>query len=153
MALARLTSMLLRAAQLVFAVIVAAVTGSRLHHSDASSWELGRFIYTVVVAGISIFLSLIWLLPFSSTMANYASDVFISLLWFASFGLLVNFAGSSCGAVFDWGNVSPRGDACGKLKANIAFAFLSAIVWLASALVGYFWVRKQERRTVGRSNV
>lgn len=32
------------------------------------------------------------------------------------------------------------------MKAVIAFAFLSAVLWLASALVGYFWVRSHERR-------
>jgi hypothetical protein len=48
--------------------------------------------------------------------------------------------------LFDWDNVAPRGDQCGKFKADLAFAFLSAILWLVSALVGIFWVRKQERR-------
>lgn len=54
--------------------------------------------------------------------------------------------GDGCGGVFNWSNVSPRGDTCGRFKAAIAFAFLSAIVWLASALVGFFWVRRRERR-------
>jgi hypothetical protein len=51
----------------------------------------------------------------------------------------------ACGGLWNWSNIAPRGDACGKLKAVIAFAFLSAIVWLASAAVGFFWVRRQER--------
>jgi hypothetical protein len=54
--------------------------------------------------------------------------------------------GTSCGYIFHWGNVSPAGDMCGKFKANIAFSFLLAIFFLASALVGLIWVRSQERK-------
>ncbi|KAI5462474.1 membrane-associating domain-containing protein [Mariannaea sp. PMI_226] len=147
MALDRLVSMALRAAELVFAAIVAGVTGDYLHKSrHASSWDLGRFIYTEVVAAISIFLALIWLIPFSGTFIHWPADIFISILWWVSFGLLVDLVGDSCGAVFNWGNVAPRGDICGKFKADIAFAFLSALLWLVSALVGYFWVRRREDR-------
>ncbi|EFZ01680.1 membrane-associating domain protein [Metarhizium robertsii] len=146
MALDRLVSLILRSAELVFAAIVAGVTGDYLHKSHASAWDQGRFIYTVVVAGISIFLALIWLFPFSSTFTHWPVDIFISILWWVAFGLLANLLGSSCGAWFNWDNVSPRGDQCGRFKANLAFSFLSAILWLASALIGIFWMRKQERR-------
>ncbi|UNI20637.1 hypothetical protein JDV02_006709 [Purpureocillium takamizusanense] len=145
MALDRVVSLLLRAAELAFAAIVAGVTGEYLHKSGASSWDLGRFIYTEVVAALSIFFALIWLVPFSSTFIHWPVDLLLSVLWWVSFGLLVDLIGSSCGAVFDWDNVAPRGDQCGKFKANIAFAFLSAVLWLASALVGLFWVRRRER--------
>lgn len=90
MALDRLVSLVLRAAELVFAAIVAGVTGEYLHKSNASSWALGRFIYTEVVAGISIFLALIWLFPFSSTFVHWPVDIFISILWWVVFGLLAN---------------------------------------------------------------
>lgn len=39
--------------------------------------------------------------------------------------------------VFDWDNVGFDGVGCGEWKATVAFAFLSAIFWLVSALVGY----------------
>lgn len=90
MALDRIVSLVLRAAELVFAAIVAGVTGEYLHRSNASSWELGRFIYTEVVAGISIFLALIWLFPFSGTFIHWPVDIFVSILWWAVFGLLAN---------------------------------------------------------------
>lgn len=39
--------------------------------------------------------------------------------------------------VFDWDNVGFNGaGGCGEMKATVAFAFLSAICWLVSALVG-----------------
>ncbi|KAM4065439.1 membrane-associating domain-containing protein [Hirsutella rhossiliensis] len=145
-ALDRIVSMILRAAQIGFAVIVAAIIGAHLHRADSSAWSMARLIYTEVVAGIAIFLGLIWLLPFSSTFTHWPVDIFVSVLWWVAFGLLVNLVGTSCGAVFDWQNVSPRGDRCGKFKANIAFAFLSAVVWLASAGIGLFWVSRHQRR-------
>ncbi|ODA80274.1 hypothetical protein RJ55_03232 [Drechmeria coniospora] len=145
--------MALRATELVFAAIVAGVTGHYLHQSDASSWDLSRFIYTEVVAAIAMFLSLIWLFPFSSTFIHWPMDLIVSVLWWISFGLLVNLVGTSCGAVFYWGDVSLRGDECGRFKADIAFAFLSALLWLVSALVGILWVRKQDRRAAARADV
>ncbi|PHH80472.1 hypothetical protein CDD80_1482 [Ophiocordyceps camponoti-rufipedis] len=146
-ALDRIISLLLRAAQVAFAIIVAAVTGYYLHHNEgAGSWSLARFIYTEVVAGLSILLGLLWLLPFASTFTHWPMDIVMSLLWWAAFGVLVNLVGTSCGAIFNWHNVSPTGDQCGRFKADIAFAFLSAIVWLASALVGLFWTGRHERR-------
>ena len=53
--------------------------------------------------------------------------------------------GDDCGGIFNWGNVAPLGDQCGQFKADIAFSFLSAILWLASTLLGIFWVRRHER--------
>ncbi|KAH9228201.1 hypothetical protein K456DRAFT_1847237 [Colletotrichum gloeosporioides 23] len=144
MAIDRIVQMIFRAAELAFAAIVTGITGAYLHaHDNASSWDNGRFIYTIVVSSISMVLALVWLLPFSGSFVHWPMDIFFSILWFVSFGLLVNLIGDGCGPVFDWSNVSPRGDDCGRHKANIAFTFLSAIVWLASALIGLFWVRRR----------
>ncbi|KAK1540694.1 hypothetical protein CPAR01_06683, partial [Colletotrichum paranaense] len=144
MAIDRIVQFVLRGAQLVFAAIVAGITGAYLHATqNTSSWDNGRYIYTIVVASLSLLFALIWLLPFSGSFIHWPMDIFLSILWFVAFGLLVNLVGDGCGPIFDWSNVSPRGDACGRNKANIAFCFLSAIVWLASALVGLFWVRRR----------
>ncbi|CAM1501124.1 Fc.00g102860.m01.CDS01 [Cosmosporella sp. VM-42] len=146
MALDRIASMVLRAAELVFAAIVAGVTGHFLHQSHADSWANGRLIYTEVVAALSILFAVVWLIPFSGTFIHWPMDIFVSILWWVVFGLLVDLIGNSCGHVFNWSNVAPRGDQCGKFKADIAFAFLSALLWLVSALIGFFWVRNRERR-------
>lgn len=43
-----------------------------------------------------------------------------------------------CSDVFDWDGISFRETAsCSQWKATIAFSFLSAICWLASAILGY----------------
>jgi hypothetical protein len=42
--------------------------------------------------------------------------------------------------VFDWSDVGFEGEGtCSEWKADIAFAFLSAILWLVSALLGYVY--------------
>jgi hypothetical protein len=147
MAIERLLSFIFRGAELAFAAIVAGVNGEYLHvNRAASSWSLGRFIYTETVAGVAIFFSLIWLIPFTSTLLHWPLDLVISLCWWAAFGLLVDLVGDTCGAVFYWGNVAPLGDFCGKTKAVIAFTFLSAVVWLASAILGFFFLTNRERR-------
>lgn len=94
MAIARLVSIGLRTAELVFACIVAGVTGDYIHQSHASSVSLWRFIYTVTVSAISILLALLWLIPFSSTFVHWPIDFFISVLWWISFGILVNVRSS-----------------------------------------------------------
>lgn len=90
MALDRIVSIILRAGELAFAAIVAGVNGDYLHKTNGSAWSMGRFIYTEVVAALSIFFALIWLFPFSGTFIHWPMDLVLSACWWASFGLLVN---------------------------------------------------------------
>jgi len=145
MILVDLLSMILRLAELAFACIVAGITGDYLHAvQGSSSWEQGRFIYTEVVAGLSIILSIIWLFPFSGSFIHWPADLFISVAWWVAFGLLVNFLNGACGNVFDWNGISFNGtDTCPKWKADLAFIFLSALCWLVSALLGIYWVHRR----------
>ncbi|KAH8900980.1 hypothetical protein GQ53DRAFT_89 [Thozetella sp. PMI_491] len=144
MILTDLFSMILRLAELAFAAIVAGLTGNYLHSVEgSSSWDQGRFIYTEVVAGLSIIFSIIWLFPFSGSFIHWPADLFISVMWWVSFGLMVNWLNGTCGYVFDWDGISFHGvDTCAEWKADIAFAFLSALCWLVSALVGIYWVHR-----------
>ncbi|KAK1771126.1 putative integral membrane protein [Phialemonium atrogriseum] len=145
MILVDLFSMILRLAELAFAAIVAGLTGYYLHSvKGASSWSQGRFIYTEVVAGLSILLSIIWLFPFSGSFIHWPVDLIISICWWASFGLLVNYLNGGCGNVFNWGNIGFKGaNTCPVWKADIAFVFLSALLWLVSALLGIYWVHRK----------
>lgn len=146
MILTDLFSMILRLAELAFAAIVAGLTGEHLHDTqNVSAWDNGRHIYTIVVAAISILLAIVWLFPFSGSFIHWPTDFIISLMWFAAFGLLVDWLNGACGYVFDWSHIRLRGnDICAKQKAIVAFAFLSAICWLASAILGILWVRRRE---------
>lgn len=98
--MANLASMVLRLAELAFAAIVAGLTGKYLHATKgATAWDQGRFIYTEVVAGLSIIFAIIWLFPFSGSFIHWPADLFISIMWFASFGLMVDWMKGSCGYV------------------------------------------------------
>jgi hypothetical protein len=111
-------------------------------------------------------LALLWLLPFSGSFIHWPVDLFLSILWFVAFGLLVavsfplpyylfertlpltlnlQFIGPlHCGSVFDWSDITHKGT-CQKWKADVAFCFLSAVFWLASAALG-LWVARRARR-------
>ncbi|KAK4104348.1 hypothetical protein N658DRAFT_420112 [Parathielavia hyrcaniae] len=147
MIFADLLSMVLRLAELAFAAIVAGLNGDYLHSvRGADSWQLGRHIYAEVVAGLSILFAIIWLFPFSGSFVHWPVDFAISVAWFVAFGLLVDWLNGSCGDVFDWRGIDFDGTAsCSQFKATIAFAFLSAICWLVSAILGIYWVRRHTR--------
>lgn len=100
MILVDIISIILRLAELAFATIVAALNGRFLHAvRGTSTWDLGRHIYTEVVAGLSILFAIIWLFPFSSSFIHWPMDLVISIMWFVSFGLLVNWLNGACGYV------------------------------------------------------
>ncbi|PWY96479.1 hypothetical protein BO94DRAFT_619603 [Aspergillus sclerotioniger CBS 115572] len=160
--ISRLVSIVFRVAEIVCAAVVAGIIGHYLAHYSGSSWPQARWIYTEVVAGLSILLGLIWLIPFSSGFFSWGFDVIISFAWFAAFGILVDAIHKlNCGSIWHWGGLY-HNDSCSRWKAAEAFSFISAIVWLASALVGIwftFRVRKEStpptygRRRFGRSAV
>jgi len=147
MALIEILSMVLRVAELAFAAIVAGLNGDYLHAAKgASAWDLGRHIYTEIVAGLAIIFAIIWLFPFSGSFIHWPADLLISIMWFVAFGLLVDWLGGSCGNIFDWDGISFRQTAsCSQFKATIAFTFLSAICWLVSAILGLWWIRRHTR--------
>ena len=77
--------------KLAFAAVVTGLTGEYLHETRGqSTWSRKRFIYTIVVSSLSIFLSLLWLLPFSGAFIHWPVDIIFFGLWIAAFGLLVN---------------------------------------------------------------
>ncbi|GES63486.1 LCCL domain protein [Aspergillus terreus] len=143
----RLVSIVLRVVEIICAAIVAGIIGYYLDTlGDFDAWPQARWIYTEVVAGLSILLGLIWLIPFSSGFFNWPFDVIISFAWFAAFGILVDALHKlPCGGIWSWNNVVDNNE-CGRWKAAEAFSFISAVVWLVSALVG-IWFTFRVRRS------
>lgn len=140
-----LISIILRVGEFVFACVVAGLTGDFLHEIRHGHGGKGRFIYTEVIAALSILLSLLWLLPFAGGFIHWPVDLLLSVAWFAAFAAIVNFMRPlHCGHAFDWSDNFGSG-ACGKLKADEAFAFLSAIFWLASVFVGLYYLHRHNR--------
>ena len=57
------------------------------------------------------------------------------MAWFAAFGVQVDANDRlNCGSIWRWGSITDD-TYCGRWKAAQAFSFLSAIVWIVSALV------------------
>ena len=89
--ISRLISVLLRVGEIAFAAVVAGIVGEYLHAYDkANAWPPSRFIYTEVIAGISMLLGLFWLFPFTASVINWPGDLIMFILWIVAFALLVN---------------------------------------------------------------
>ncbi|KAL4913950.1 marvel domain-containing protein [Aspergillus aurantiobrunneus] len=148
----RLLSIILRIAEVAFGAVVAGIIGWFLHQfGDFDIWPRPRWIYTEVIAGISILFGLIWLIPFSSGFFMWPLDLLIALAWFAAFGVQVDANNRlNCGSIWHWGAITDD-SYCGRWKASQAFSFLSAIVWVVSALVGIWFTFRVRRRVTDRN--
>ena len=116
--------------------------GAYLHGFQSShTWPQGRFIYIEVLAGVSILLALLWLLPFAGGFIHWPIDLVIAAAWLAAFVLLVNSIHNDrcAGRLFVWGETKST---CGRYRAGEGFAFLSMIFWFVSALVGIWFVHR-----------
>jgi Membrane-associating domain len=80
---------------------------------------------------------MLWMFPFTyDFILDWPMDLILAAVWFAAFGLLVKWLnGHGCGGTFNWGGMMDGGY-CSKWKAAEAFSFLSAVCWLASAIIG-----------------
>lgn len=113
-----------------------------------------RFIYIMVVAGISILLGLMWLLPFSGSFFHWPADMILSLTWFAAFGLVIDYAGkhNRTSNPLDLADIT-KGGACNVWRISEAFSFLSSCFWVASGFLGiWFMSRARKERAAARTS-
>jgi hypothetical protein len=151
MIVTRLVSLILRAAQFVFAAVVLGLTAYFLHQRLSHGvGPLGRVIYTVIWSSLSILFSVIWMIPTKSTIASYGSDLLFTAGWAAAFGVLVRYFNTqSCGSAWAWTGFSlRRSNACGQWKAAQAFSFLSLVVWFATFVLGVITYHRLSRQPV-----
>ncbi|KAI4125854.1 MAG: hypothetical protein LQ347_005212 [Umbilicaria vellea] len=143
---ARLLSIPLRISELAFAAIVAGLVGHYIRaFAILDNWPYSRSVYTEVIAGLSIIFALIWLLPFTGGFLHYPIDLFLSAAWLIVFAVDMGFVGPlDCGHIWRSVEISQKG-MCEKWKAAVAFSFLSALLWLLSALVGLRFIRSAHR--------
>jgi hypothetical protein len=96
-----ITSVVLRAIELISATIIAGIVGRYLHYlSDASVEANGRLVYTVAIAGISIFFSIAFMPPLKYSFYGFPLDFALFICWMVAFGLLVDVRStSSCHAL------------------------------------------------------
>ncbi|KAF7513539.1 hypothetical protein GJ744_008833 [Endocarpon pusillum] len=131
----------LRVGQLLLACVIAGIIGSYLHNfNHRHSWPRNRFIFTEVLAALSILCSLLWLLL--SRGGIWPLDVVLAAAWFSTFGLLINWLhGHACGGTLDGSEITSAGH-CNELKAAEALSFLSAIFWSLSAIIGIYYMTR-----------
>ncbi|KAF1841812.1 uncharacterized protein K460DRAFT_174158 [Cucurbitaria berberidis CBS 394.84] len=151
MILPRIISPLLRVAQFVCAAIVLGLTAYFLHQREKYGvGPFGRLVYSVVIAAISVVLSLIWMIPTTSSIVNYATDLLFCAAWFAAFGVLQDWYDDAlqCGSTWDWRGIGFWNGLCGQWNAAQAFSFLAAVFWFASFILGILAHHRNERATV-----
>lgn len=72
-----------------------------------------------VIAALSVVLSIIFFIPFTSSMLHYPLDFIMTAAWFAAFGVLVDYLhDQNCGGIFHWGGIT-RGGYCGQWKVSL----------------------------------
>jgi hypothetical protein len=154
----RTLSLALRAFQFLCATIVLALTAHFLHLYKASSSSptansppFDRLIFSVIIAAISLTLSLIWMVPNTSSLIHWVVDLLLAAAWFAMFGILQDWYDNVllCGGGWRWRFFN---GGCGQWSAVQAFAFLSAVAWGVSAVLGLVvWARRNKAGVEGRA--
>jgi hypothetical protein len=91
------------------------------------------------------------MLPTTSHIVNFIADLLFCAMWFAVFGLLQDTYedGMNCGNKWKWADMALKNGMCGQWNAAQAFAFLSAIFWFASFVLGLLVWKSAARRPVG----
>jgi len=149
MILSRLISLILRFAEFVCAAVVLGLDAYFIdlyRHHRGPTGILGREIFIIVWAVLSVLLALVWMIPTRSSMLHVPADLVLSLGWFAAFGLLVNYLHrADCGGAFRWGSIT-HGGICNQFQATEAFSFIGACCWAASAIIGLWVSRSVDRR-------
>ncbi|KFY39875.1 hypothetical protein V495_05718 [Pseudogymnoascus sp. VKM F-4514 (FW-929)] len=160
----RAASVFFRLMQLISAAVVAGLLGKFLHNlHEGGGVSSRRVVYAISIAGISIFFSLLFMLPLKYQFYAFPLDLIMFILWIVAFGLLANLArGCSSGWYINswswaWGRrylrspgTSTRftGSGCSAWRAALAFTFISAIFWLLSFLLGLYFLNKNRSREV-----
>lgn len=84
-------SVFLRVFELISAAIVAGLVGEYLHYvSDAHAHAESRLVYTVSLAGISLIVCLVCMIPFNFAFYGFVLDFILFIMWMTSFGLLID---------------------------------------------------------------
>jgi len=168
----KVVSVFLRLGELCSAAIVAGLVGEYLHYvSNAHDHAPSRMVYTIALAGISMIVALVCIIPLEVLFFGFILDAALFVMWMVSFGLLANLTGSGgCNSGwyysswgYYWGGwytfpTYPGGSvigttACGKWRATLAWTFIGGIIWLASAILGAYVISRRHDRGGERDGV
>ncbi|KAH0604750.1 uncharacterized protein H6S33_006418 [Morchella sextelata] len=138
----------LRTIQLLIALVITGIYGRDLAHaSQAHEPADSRWVYAMVVAALTILVSLLFLVPAVRSGRFWPADGVLFFLWmvlFALFGRL--YIGEDC----------EGSGACHRMKTAVWFDLVGMLLWLGSFVGGafLFW-REKHSRTIytGRGTV
>jgi hypothetical protein len=87
----KIASVTFRIFELISAAVVAGLVGEYLHHeSNAHARAEPRLVYTIALAGISLVVCLICMIPLKFAFYGFVLDAILFIMWMTAFGLLVN---------------------------------------------------------------
>lgn len=102
----RAVSVLFRIMQLISATIVAGLVGRYLHNlHEGGGNRSNRVVYTISIAGISIFFALLFMIPLKYQFYAFPLDLIMFILWMVSFGLLIGVGYYFARYIFDKANI------------------------------------------------
>lgn len=109
----------------------------RVRHDHAQGAK-GRLIFVVISSLWSLFLSMVWLIPFTASLLQYPLDIITSFLYFTAFAILQQWIYRfGCARIFDWNGEYHTGQ-CQTYRTMTALSFIAGVFWLVSAiLVGF----------------
>lgn len=91
----KVVSVIFRIFELISAAIVAGLVGEYLHYvSEANAHAEQRLVYTVSLAGISLLVCLVCMIPLKFAFYGFVLDFILFIMWMTSFGLLVGVSES-----------------------------------------------------------
>jgi len=155
----KVCSVILRVWELCCAAIVAGLVGRYMHLVyEANANPGSRIIYTIVIASISLFLSLVFMPPFKFTFYCFLIDFILWICWMVSFGLLQGLTGGAgCRSYWYWNTwgyywggwyhmvpvVLPSQSlvgttACAQWRAAVSFVFIGGWGWFFSGVLGIY---------------
>lgn len=105
-----------------------------------------EFYMALGISGASVIVALIFLPSFNLFFRYFVLDLVLSVIWFATFALLLMLFGTtSCDKTLkDFASVA-TGGVCNSQRAAWGFAFLSGGFWLISFVVGFWALRKNKK--------
>ncbi|CAG8953909.1 hypothetical protein HYFRA_00010870 [Hymenoscyphus fraxineus] len=169
----KVVSVLLRFFELCSAAVVAGIVGNFIHLVNKGDGHVNsKLLFTISLAGISLFFSIVLLFPARWTFWAFALDCAIFIMWMVSFGLLEDLGGGhTCSAYWQWNywgyywggfytypnNVTSsivNSAGCNQWRATLAFIFLGGIAWLLSCALGVIAVASgRDERKEGLTKV
>jgi len=138
-----------RLIQIVMALTVCGLYGVDLHKANKEhKYSDGKWVFAEVVASLSAFFALLYLIPFTSRIPfAFVIDTILFILWISLFGLFGNM----------YIKEHAEGDSgVQRMKNAVWVDLVNALLWLISAVgMVMFWFKHRNNRSrwTGRAQV